>query len=229
MKKLNPRGKTLLDVGAGYGTFVEIGLKHRLKALGIEPARNLYRQAKVRLGNKIIHTDLNGFVKRKGKMFDFISMIHVIEHVENPANTLITLYQLLKPNGVLYIETPNIDSFLAYAEKSNYTFLTPPDHLNLFSPASLKMLLTSLDHTIELRYSTYSYPEHFVGILRELKSQVLREHVSSRWSTKKTNTKDVDMVSALPFFDRVVAPILTPLLNIGNRGSILQVYIKKMN
>lgn len=229
MRRLNPQGKTLLDVGAGYGTFVEMGLRNQLKAVGIEPARNLYRQAKTRLGDKIIHADLNEFVKRNNKIFDFISLIHVVEHVENPAITLSTLYQLLKLNGVLYVETPNIDSFLSDAEKSNYTFLTPPDHLNLFSSRSFKTLLNSLDLPLKASYSTYSYPEHFVGILRSSKSKLFHNHVSTSGSTQKTNTKNNDTVSDLPFFDRVVAPALTPLLNIGNRGSILQIYIQKMN
>lgn len=229
MKKINPRGKTLLDVGAGYGTFVEMGLKHRLKAIGIEPARNLYRQAKTKLGNKIIHTDLRGYMKRNSKLFDFISLIHVIEHVENPTETLSTLYGLLEPNGVLYVETPNIDSILSYTEKSNYTFLTPPDHLNLFSPRSFKTLLTSLELPLKDVYSTYSYPEHFVGILRSLKSQIFHNHVSAATSTQKTNKMNSDTVSDLPFFDRVVAPLFTPILNIGNRGSILQIYLQKMN
>lgn len=229
MKKLNPQGKTLLDVGTGYGTFVEMGLKHRLKAMGIEPARNLYRHSKERLGKKIIHTDLNGFVKRKIKMFDFISLIHVIEHVDNPAKTLSILHGLLKPNGILYIETPNIDSFLAYTEKSNYTFLTPPDHLNLFSLRSFKTLLSTLDLPLKDLYSTYSYPEHLVGVLRSLKSQMFHNHVSTTGIKQITNNMKSNEVSDLPFFDRVVAPSLTPLLNIGNRGSILQLYLQKMN
>ncbi len=43
-----------------------------------------------------------------GKMFDAIVSAHVIEHVFQPVAVLSRARELLKPGGVLFLETPNI-------------------------------------------------------------------------------------------------------------------------
>lgn len=231
LKNLNPKGTTLLDVGTGYGTFVEIAQNEGLNAIGIEPANNLFLKAKSKLGKNVIHSDLDNFSKNNKATFDFIAFIHVIEHVRNPKLVLGSLLKLLKPQGILYIETPNIDSFLAFVEKENYTFLTPPDHLNLFSKESLKILIDKVGLDAQSTFYTYSYPEHLVGILRTLKGRKGDYHLSSDSEESRIPTlrreKGGGHKAKLPFFDRVLAPILTPLLNVGNKGSFLQVYIQK--
>lgn len=226
--QMNPSGKTLLDIGAGYGTFVEVAISDGLDAVGIEPAKNLYKIANSRLKGKIFHHDLDAFIKTNNETYDFISLIHVIEHVKQPERFLKTVLTLLKPNGVLYIETPNSYSHLANVEKENYTFLTPPDHINLFSKLSLGLLIDACVKSKTRIWKTYSYPEHIVGILRTIKNKRRDNHLSrngksgSRYRGFREKGKRMP-----PFFDRAVAPLLTPLLNLGNRGSFLQVFIQK--
>lgn len=230
LKQLQPSGRALLDIGTGYGTFVEVAISNELDAIGIEPAGNLYRFAFTKLKRRILHTDLRSFVKTNTKQYDFVSAIHVIEHQKEPRKFLETAIELLKPGGVLFIETPNSDSHLANVEKENYTFLTPPDHIHLFSKKSLETLINKLSGNTCSSYYTYSYPEHLVGILRILKRNRGDCHLSSNdlSGVIPILNREKDQGS-LPFFDRVVAPLFTPLLNIGNRGSFLQIYIQKKN
>lgn len=231
LKHLNPEGSTLVDVGAGYGTFVDVATSIGLDAIGIEPSRNLYKFANKKLKNRIFHTDLHNFVKTDTKQYDFISLIHVIEHVNDPKNFLRIVFKLLKAGGVLYIETPNSDGFLANIEKENYTFLTPPDHINLFSTKSLRIVIDQVDSEATIYLYTYSYPEHLVGILRTMKNKILNYHLSKGGNVHRPADpiKSKLEKEKIPFFDRVVAPFLTPLLNIGNRGSFLQAFIQKKN
>lgn len=234
LKNLNPKGTTLLDVGTGYGTFVEIAQNEGLNAIGIEPANNLFLEAKSKLGKNVIHSDLDNFSKNNKATFDFIAFIHVIEHVRNPKLVLGSLLKLLKPQGILYIETPNIDSFLAFVEKGNYTFLTPPDHLNLFSEKSFRKMLENCNGTRDVSYQTYSYPEHLVGILRILKRNLKHQTSTLPYdlvgrTAKRVTRRSAENASTRIFFDATIAPLLTPLLNIGNRGSFLQVFIQKKN
>ncbi|MCK5664178.1 MAG: methyltransferase domain-containing protein, partial [Thiotrichaceae bacterium] len=42
--------------------------------------------------------------------FDVITLSHVIEHVHQPVEVLKYCYSLLKPDGFLWLETPNIES-----------------------------------------------------------------------------------------------------------------------
>ena len=149
--------------------------------------------------------------------------------MKDPKTFLTTALSILKPGGVLYIETPNSSSHLTAIEKENYTFLTPPDHLNLFSEKSFRKMLENCNGTLDVSYQTYSYPEHLVGMLRTVKN--IGSHKSGSKDGKFVGdlNREVPATTRLPFFDRVVAPLLTPLLNIGNRGSFLQVFIQKMN
>lgn len=229
LKRLHPPGRTLLDIGAGYGTFVEVAISNGFDAVGIEPARNLYKLANSKVKGKILHSDLENFTKKNIRKYDFISLIHVIEHVKFPKAFLKTVLALLKPGGVLYIETPNSCSHQAIVEGQNYTFLTPPDHTNLFSSNSLQKLLNDLSKTSVRSYKTYSYSEHFVGILRSIKNGTSNSPQSAGKLKNESFSGGVIAMNNSPFFDRVVAPLLTPLLNIGNKGSFLQFFIQKKN
>ncbi len=227
MKQLYPDGKSLLDIGTGYGTGITVALQEGLHARGIEPSRNLYRVAYTQHGRRVEHTDLDSYISGCHPTFHFVLLIHVIEHVRHPEQFLKKVLELLRPGGILYIETPNSDSHLLKVERDDYTFLTPPDHIHLFGPRSLEILLKNCNGHI-LKTSTYSYPEHLIGVLRRLKRRNAYYSLS-RASSKPSElmTELTPRTESLPFFDRVVAPILTPLLNLGKQGSILQVFIQK--
>lgn len=228
LMRLNHTGTTLLDIGTGYGTFVEIAGSTGLDAIGIEPAKNLYKSASSKVKDKILHLELDGFIRINTKKYDFITLIHVLEHVKRPKVFLEKVFALLSPGGVLYIETPNSTSHQAVVEGERYTFLTPPDHLNLFSKESIELLIKDLTKTSVSHFGTYSYPEHLVGILRIVRRGGACYQLSSDSSESQITTSRLGKDrGGLPFFDRVIAPIMTPLLNIGNRGSFLQLFIQK--
>lgn len=73
--------------------------------------------------------------------FDFIRMSHVIEHLPSVVDSMKHIASLLKPEGVIYIETPNIESF-SFRQSREYWFpLECPRHLFLFSPKTLTAIL----------------------------------------------------------------------------------------
>ncbi len=238
LKKLNRRGKSLLDIGSGYGFFLNEVKKQKLKELGLEPAKNLFNYSIENFNTKVINTSFeNYFRKNKKTKFDFICLIHVIEHLSNPFLILNLLSKHLNKNGVLYIETPNLDSHLFNFEKQNFTFLTAPDHIFIFSNKSLELIIKKISDLEIISLTTYSYPEHLLGIIKKI--------ISSNISLTKENTSSVVSKSihdrtikrTLRFFvekikftliDKLIAPIFTFLLNLGNKGSIMELYIKKI-
>lgn len=251
--KMSPGGKTLLDIGSGYGYFLNEANKFGLKTVGIEPSTNLSHISLYRYNDIVFNLTLEEYIKnRKEKRFDFITMIHTIEHVLNPEDTVKKAIQLLNHNGVLYIETPNLNSHLFKIEKYNYTFLTPPDHIWIFSQKSFKYILSKIPEIKIEKISTYSYPEHFMGIIKNQinrkRSEKIRRNQKSE-NSDKSDTSDLSGLSgirSLPILrsilnssektskslkylilDRLLAPLFTPLLNLGNKGSILELYIRK--
>ncbi|MBI2641279.1 class I SAM-dependent methyltransferase [Candidatus Roizmanbacteria bacterium] len=227
LKKMNPKGESLLDIGSGYGFLLEESKKYGIKALGLEPAKKLYSRAHENTKN----LSFDYYFKKNSKIrFDFITMIHLIEHVADPREIIQKARQLLSSKGILYIETPNLDSHLFYVEKYHYTFLTPPDHIWIFSSKSFSYLLKDEINLSRLNISTYSYPEHFMGIL---KNTLKFKNTKNKADSIMRRAERLEKSKVTPFsfkylvLDKFIAPLLTPLLNIDNKGSILELYLKR--
>lgn len=128
---LSPAG-SLLDVGCGNGAFLKAfaGARPGWELRGTEhDARHAPELAKIK-GFKQLFTDLPD---PKAGTFDLISLIHVLEHVEEPVPWLARIRSLLSPNGILFIECPD-------AELNPFDLLTA-DHAMHFSKKSLEKLV----------------------------------------------------------------------------------------
>jgi len=231
LTELNPSGKSLLDIGSGYGVFLQEAKNHIQEITGIEPSKSLYNYSASYVKEHMMNIDFQTFLKKNRAKFDFITLIHVIEHLPDPKKILRQIISLLKPNGVLYIETPNIDSRLYYSEGKNYTFLTPPDHIYLFSPFAFQEMIKN-SHNIRIQnISTSSHPEHFMGILKRKwritdgKSQI---NTQLQKSNKEIQPAPGIKIIKYYLFDKIIAPLCTPLLNTRNKGSILEIYLRKI-
>jgi len=101
--------------------------------------------AKEQFGLDDVHTGLIEDVDFEGKQFDVISMQHVIEHIYEPAATMQEILKLLKPGGILYLETPDIESGSAKRDGKDWLHIKIPEHVLYFSESTLKLLLGELD------------------------------------------------------------------------------------
>jgi 2-polyprenyl-3-methyl-5-hydroxy-6-metoxy-1,4-benzoquinol methylase len=107
------RGK-LLDMGAGSGR-----LTAKLKKIGylvhacdVEPHHFQPKDI------KIDFADGNQKLPYKTKSFDYILAIELIEHLENPWIFIREAHRILKPNGILILSTPNVESL-----RGKYSFV----------------------------------------------------------------------------------------------------------
>jgi 2-polyprenyl-3-methyl-5-hydroxy-6-metoxy-1,4-benzoquinol methylase len=140
--KLEPsefEGKDLLDVGCATGQFVRylgearFGLK---SAKGIDVSEEYIAFARERGLNCTVE---DFFAIRDS--LDVISMWHLVEHLPAPAAFFRHAYQLLRPGGLFLVETP-IVGIVAQSFGSDWRFLMPVEHLNLFSQNALFALAT---------------------------------------------------------------------------------------
>ncbi len=149
-------GGRALDVGCGDATFLS-----RLSVLGwdvtgvdfspsaVEAAKQHY-QIEVHLG------ELQG-AQLAPESFDYIHLSHVLEHVTDPVDFLRSVNRLLKPSGLLYIETPNAASLGFRLSKERWLHLDSPRHLFLFTPSTLAACLSAAGLQLE-RSSTLGMP-----------------------------------------------------------------------
>ncbi len=67
-------------------------------------------------------------------------MLHVIEHLDSPHETIERVAELLRPGGTVLIETPTIDNLWFKLAPKRWRQLIP-DHYFFFSRATLERLL----------------------------------------------------------------------------------------
>lgn len=73
------------------------------------------------------------------QQFDVVTAIEVLEHVENPLQTLKAIRKLLKPGGLFFYTTGNAHPFRN--RLMNWSYIVPEIHISLFEPKSLETAL----------------------------------------------------------------------------------------
>ena len=134
------RGKVLMDVGCGAGSFLDLARGFCETTIGIEPSSTL-RAAAAAKGH--VTFDLCHDVGREWRgRVDLAVCFSVVEHVDDPLALLREIAALLRPGGELLLSTPNRDDFLLALLPAEYgSFFYRRVHLWYFDAASLAGLL----------------------------------------------------------------------------------------
>ena len=100
-------GKRILDVGCGFGYFLELASERGLEPFGVELSETAANASKLKFGaGKIYHGDL-ATATFGDEQFDAITLWDVLAIVENPYDELNECYRLLKGRGIIGIRTRN--------------------------------------------------------------------------------------------------------------------------
>ncbi len=218
---------SILDVGCGAGFFIDEARKQKWNVKGIDTAKSpiVYASKKLKLP-----AEQKDILKHKtSETYDVISLQQVIEHLVDPYLVLEKINKLLKKDGILCVSTPNIESWLSIVLKERFNYLIPPEHILYFSPKTLEVLLEKAGFKV-IRTTTYGYPMDFGGIyraLREPKSELRK--VTHKINTKNQNqNKKTEKSIKNKFFEDTLCQYLHPLLNIFNKGSMVEIYARKI-
>lgn len=138
------KGRDLLDVGAGMGHYVDAALQQGWNAKGIEISRTaILAQGDRRL--PILNCPFELY--ETTELFDAITLWAVLEHSPDPRGMLEKAYTLLKPGGILLIETGDIGSRNARKDGANWRMFNIAGHLYFFSSNCLDTILGSIGFT----------------------------------------------------------------------------------
>jgi len=101
-------GETLLDVGCGDGSFIEL-VKHDFEHVtGIEPDGDLYRCCYRKFRNESnVSIELKDVFHLPDTEYDCITALDVIEHLDKPYIALLEIRRHLKTGGMFVMTTPN--------------------------------------------------------------------------------------------------------------------------
>ncbi|MBI1790681.1 MAG: class I SAM-dependent methyltransferase, partial [Acidobacteria bacterium] len=135
----------ILDIGAGFGHILyalgERFPKSRRTAIEFSGVAARHLQS---IGVDVITEPVENVLPRMEGQFDVVVISHVLEHLLDPGAVLKLIRSSLAPNGVLYVEVPNIpaDSLLRFPDHVWAPRFDEP-HITFFSTGSLHTLLES--------------------------------------------------------------------------------------
>ncbi|MFA6532943.1 MAG: class I SAM-dependent methyltransferase [Patescibacteria group bacterium] len=130
----------ILDVGCGWGNFLQILNKNHLLYLGIDISQEAVAICQKNTLN-CRETDLIKLSKNSRQKYSVITFFQVIEHLKNPLEYLKAAKKLLKKNGILLITTPNNNSPLRSLFGPKWSVYNTPSHYFFYSKKSLRRLL----------------------------------------------------------------------------------------
>lgn len=130
------RGGRWLDLGSGSGEFLFLAASVGADAEGVEPHAGYSAYCKESLGVKVTTGTLESCDYAPAS-FDLIRLSHVLEHMRDPVRTLEILRGWLRPDGVLYVEVPDIEEEAVHRIRGR---LFHYGHINNFNPVTLRAL-----------------------------------------------------------------------------------------
>lgn len=132
-----------LDVGCAAGYFLEVLRGEGWDVLGLEPSDSIRATAQERLGTDAVIGGTLAEADLERASFDLISLWDVLEHLPDPANALARCRELLRPEGVLVLETQNVASAFARLLGPRWQHFKHREHLAHFDPTTLARALGS--------------------------------------------------------------------------------------
>ena len=141
----------LCDIGAGEGVFVsELKKRGYQNIIGIEPNKKAVFFARSH-GINVSEGSINNILNIvKNNNIHILTLFHVIEHLNDPLGTLISIYESLGKGDHLVIETPNAKAYSIL--KVNYQHpLFYPEHLFYFNTKNLISLLKMAGFSIKVK------------------------------------------------------------------------------
>jgi len=136
ISRLCPPPARVLDVGCGFGQYLDIARRCGFRTFGVEPDRSRAAEA-IRKGHNV-QIGVLSHSTFQGVYFDVVIFSHVIEHLSDPAGVVKQIGEHMVRNGLLFIATPN---FVGVISAITGLYYTPPEHIAYFTRASLKRLL----------------------------------------------------------------------------------------
>lgn len=147
IRSVTPEAMEFLDVGAGLGFMMTAARKLGWHATGIDLSETVCDYALQITGETVLPCSIFDDRLEEGK-FDIISLMGILEHVNDPRSFFVRALSLLKKGGCVYLDVPNENALVMrignHFKPSGQTIhLSPcadPFHLVGFSPKTINYL-----------------------------------------------------------------------------------------
>ena len=159
------KGASLLEAGPGHGLLLWWAKRRGCSVLGVEPSRDFY-QSLAAQGLPCLNRSFEQIQPLKGKQFDIVVINHVLEHFYDPNSALVLCRNILKKDGLLIIEVPNILKPFRALDRYFLRYV----HTTSFSPRTLQKLLEKNGFEVKMKDESgraRRSPQHLFVIARK--------------------------------------------------------------
>ena len=148
--------KVLLDIACGEGFFMKKMQELGWEVNGTDYSSHGIETKNPELQDKVIFGELNPVLDQliqNNRIFDFINLGNILEHVISPIDLLNRCHKLLSQKGVLRVKVPNdfshLQRHLTNDNSISPYWVHPPDHLSYFNFDSLPRVLNHCNFKIQ--------------------------------------------------------------------------------
>ena len=198
----SPQPGRILDIGCGNGEFLRRMSEQGWETYGtdsspaaVQLARGFAKDVRLAGASEPVFDD---------RQFDVVTMFNVFEHVPDPIETLAEVRRILKDDGILVLEVPNIRSLSFRIVGKNWIGLDVPRHLFHYSPKSLTALAEANGFQVET-FRRFKFLPNFYIVYRSLSNAIYSPDAISLFDPAFERAQPVTQL-------RVLAKALIPLI-----------------
>ena len=197
IKSLLDQNQQVLEVGSSTGHFLHAIRDKVSKTVGIELDPVYSKFAREQYDLEVYDAPIEQ-IKSPIHSFDIIFMFQVFEHINRPLEMLSNCKKFLKPNGVIYLEIPNVnDALLSIYNLSTYSdFYFRAPHPYYYSEKTIKEMLRKGGFLGETKTAQdYSLFNHLYW-LQNKKPQTIRTqgHTELAWKTNELKNESDNLL-----------------------------------
>jgi 2-polyprenyl-3-methyl-5-hydroxy-6-metoxy-1,4-benzoquinol methylase len=236
LQKLHPHAGSALDIGCGRGHFLRALRERGWSCTGTELTETAARHARETLSLDVRIGPFDGALFPDAA-FDAIYLWHVLEHIPTTSTTLAEVRRMLRPQGVLVVALPNLESWQARLCRYHWFHLDLPRHYVHCSASWLTKTLTDLGFRI-VEVNHFSAEQNIYGWIQSvlnctgLKSNLLYDVL------RRPSARDVDRPWARypvqAMLSLAAAAALLPLASVAmlaetlwRRGGTVEIYAER--
>ena len=162
-----------MDIGCNRGYLLGIAHERGWNPHGVElvpelmaPFLNTYPQYRQQVFSERFEDVRKKYLQ--DDFFDVITGIDVVEHFEDVVADLAGIYAVLKPGGVVVLQTPDAGCDRAQTESCQWGALKPLEHLHLFNGQNLEVIARRVGFSDYSLHAEFEEADgNFVAVLRK--------------------------------------------------------------
>jgi SAM-dependent methyltransferase len=161
----------ILDVGCGDGSLLFAFKARGWETSGVDTSEKACRLSVKTLGGNVYNCALKA-CSFPDSYFDVVFLNHVIEHMSCPNEELVEISRILKDDGVVFVRTPNVDSYQFGVTGDKWLHLDVPRHLVFYSPNTISLLLRNSGlEVVKITFPLFDFPfDFYFGLKLKLAS-----------------------------------------------------------